>query len=87
MNTEKDTYYFYYNETEQINYCLKEGTKQIIKLTKQERGKLDAKFFEVNSNYKAEETSLFEYEKEFKRCAEEIKKYTNNYTDYKKMVK
>lgn len=86
MNFEKDVYFFYYSETDEMNYCLKEGSCEVLELTRIEKSQTNAKFFEVNSNYEAKPESLFMYEKEFNRCANEIKKYTKNRTDYKKWL-
>ena len=82
----KDIYYFYYDEVDEINYCLQEGSSEVIKLTAIERSRVNAKFFELNSNYKAEPQSLFLYEEEFNKYAKELLKYTKGRTDYKKWL-
>lgn len=79
----KKIYYFYYNKKEDINYCLEEGTKDVFTLSRIEKAQVKGHWFEVNSNYECNTKSLFEYEKDFNKLAQEILTYTDGRTDYK----
>ena len=67
----RNTYYFY--ESEDIIYYIKEGTKKLLQMTRVEKSKMDDHFFELNENYEGSLEGIKSYEKEFNRCNEEIK--------------
>ena len=78
----RNTYYFY--ESEDTIYYIKEGTKKLLQMTRVEKSKMDDHFFALNENYECSLEGIKLYEKEFNRCNDEIKKLTKGKLDYKK---
>lgn len=83
---ERQTFFYYYSKKDETNICLNESTGKITQITKAEKSQMNDKFFEMNKSYEPNEESLRKYMNDFNRCNDEILKYTNNRTEYKKWV-
>jgi hypothetical protein len=78
----RNTYYFY--ESEDTIYYVKEGTKKLLQMTRVEKSKMDDHFFELNENYECSLGGIKLYEGAFNRDNYEIKIFTKGKLDYKK---